>query len=153
MATFKFPLEPVLGVRKRSENQQQIVFATAMARLQAEQRTCDDLFRRRLDMHGRLRASHGEMDVEELRMTYAHCDFLERAIKAQQAVIERFRLAAEVERAKLVEFTKQKKILETLKSQRYDAFVAEAAAAEQRESDDINARRYDRATANRETPV
>ena len=38
-------------------------------------------------------------------------------------------------------------ILETLREHRHETFVLEAASTEQRENDEINARRFDRATA------
>ena len=79
-----------------------------------------------------------------MRATYAHCEYLDREIVNQHAVVDRVRETAELERAKLIDLTKDKKVLETLKTRRSEAFEAEAAAIEQNQLDDINARIFDR---------
>jgi flagellar export protein FliJ len=69
----------------------------------------------------------------------------------QGALVADLRRVAERERTRLLEKTKDKKILQTLREQRHDAFTRAAATADQAETDEINARRFDRATAPRET--
>jgi flagellar export protein FliJ len=151
MPRFVFQLEPVLGFRKRREDAQQVVLGAALAKLRQAERVCDDYFSRRNGMRDRILNHHAEMDTDELRMSYQHCEYLDRAIEEQQKVIAHLFYAAEEERAKLIVLTKEKKILETLKERRREAFYAEIGAAEQREGDDINARRYDRGGTSRET--
>ena len=56
------------------------------------------------------------------------------------------RRIADGERSALLEKAKATKILETLRERRRNAFDLEAASIEQREMDEINARRFDRAT-------
>ena len=151
MARFIFRLEPVLHHRERIEMERQRVFAAAMTRLADLERERDATIVRRNDMRDRLRFNHAAMESEELRATYAHCDYLDRFIVEQLGLIALARAEADAERARLVEATKEKKILETLKERRRETFVTKAAAIEQRETDDINARRFDRALSNRET--
>jgi len=103
-------------------------------------------------MRSRLLLHHSEMNSVELRATYAHCDYLDRSIVSQQRVIDQARVVADQERAKLVLKSKDKKVLATLKERRRETFEFELAALEQRESDDINSRIFDRATTLRETP-
>jgi flagellar export protein FliJ len=150
MAQFTFPLDPVLQLRKRREDEQQVVFAAAMQRVYDAEWLLNDYRNRRDAMRARISAGHAVMSVDELRAAYAHCEYLDRAMGTQQGVVENLRRAAESERAALLEKTKEKKILETLREHRRVAFVLEADAAEQRENDETNARRFDRATA-RET--
>jgi flagellar export protein FliJ len=152
MARFAFNLEPVLQHRDRLEKEQQVHLAVALTRVREAERYRDALLRRREDMRERLREYHAGMDVVELRATYAHCDFLDREIVNQEAVIERVRADAEDERAKLVTKTMDKKVLETLKTRRREIFDIEVASDEQRTLDDINARIFDRALRHRETP-
>jgi flagellar export protein FliJ len=153
MQPFRFALDAVLGFRRRCENEQQVVLAAFLAKMQAAQDACDEYGRRRDVLRGRLQAAHATMDSDELRMTYAHCDYLDRSIVRQRELVESMRFDVEIERAKLLELTKGRKILETLKERRREAYDAEAAALEQRESDEINARRYDRAHIRREIPT
>ena len=73
--------------------------------------------------------------------------------RSSSGSVDRLDIEADTERAKLDrEVTKDKKILATLKERRRETFEAEAAAVEQRESDEINSRRFDRAPTTRETP-
>ena len=144
MPRFAFRLDPVLDYRQRLEDEQQIVFAAALSAQRSAEAQRDDFIARRTDIRARLVAHHNEMDMVELRATYAHCDFLDRSIVAQQRVVEETRAKAEQERAKLVVKTKDKKILAVLKERRRETFESEAAATEQRESDEINSRYFDR---------
>ena len=151
MPRFAFRLDPVLDFRQRLEDEQQIVLAAAVSVLRSAEAQRDDYIARRAEMRERLVARHGEMDDIELRATYAHCDFLDRSIVAQQRAVDQAREKADQERVKLIVKAKDKKVLAVLKERRREIFEAEAAATEQRESDEINARRFDRVTASRES--
>lgn len=151
--TFVFNLEPVLAHRERREKEQQLVLATALMKVRDAERYRDDLIARRDALRQRLHDHHAEMELTELRAAYAHCDYLDREIVAQYEVVSRLSLAAEAERMKLVAATKDKKVLETLKTRRRETFEADAATVERNALDDINARTFDRAQAtHRETP-
>jgi flagellar export protein FliJ len=150
MARFTFNLQPVLGHRERLEAEQQVVLAVAMTHVRDAERYRDALISRRETMRAELNVRHNQMDLVELRATYAHCEYLDREIANQHEVVDRVRQAADVERAKLVRATMDKKVLETLKTRRRETFEAEAAAVEQNQLDDINARIFDRTT--REIP-
>ncbi|MGA2395289.1 MAG: flagellar export protein FliJ [Candidatus Lustribacter sp.] len=152
MPRFAFRLDPVLDYRQRLEDEQQIAFAAALSTLRSAEAVRDDYLTRRAEMRQRLLVHHSEMESVELRATYAHCDYLDRSIVSQERVVEAARAAADQERAKLVLKSKDKKILATLKERRRETFEFELAAREQRESDDINSRVFDRATTLRETP-
>jgi flagellar FliJ protein len=152
MPRFVFRLDPVLDYRQRLEDEQQVVFAAAVSALRLAEAQRDDYIARRAEMRERLFTRHNEMDSIELRATYAHCDFLDRSIVAQQIVVEEKRVKTDQERAKLVVKTKDKKVLAVLKERRRETFEAEATATEQRESDEINSRRFDRVTTIGEYP-
>jgi flagellar FliJ protein len=146
MPKFTFRLDPVLDYRQRLEDEQQIIFAAALSALRSAEAVRDDCIARRADMRERLRLHHSEMESVDLRATYAHCDFLDRSIVAQQRVVDQAKIKADQERAKLVVKTTDKKVLSVLKDRRRETFESEAAASEQRESDEINSRYFDRLT-------
>lgn len=152
MPKFAFRLDPVLDHRQRLEDEQQLVLAAALAALLHAENQRDDYIARRAEMRIRLLERHSEMDSIELRATYAHCDFLDRSIVAQQLVVDECRAQADEERAVLIVKTKDKKILSTLKERRRETFEFEAAASDQRENDEINSRYFDRVTTTREIP-
>ena len=88
---------------------------------------------------------HAHFDAETLRSTYTHLDYLDRAIVASLQRVEACAAETERARARLVDAAKDRKVLETLKERRREAFQLDAALADQRELDDQNARLFDRA--------
>lgn len=146
MPKFVFRLDPVLDYRQRLEDEQQVALAAAISALRSAEAVRDDYMNRRAEMRSRLLLRHAEMESVELRATYAHCDFLDRSIVAQQRVVAEAKAKADLERTKLVVKTKDKKVLSVLKDRRRELFDSEAAAADQRENDEINSRSYDRLT-------
>jgi flagellar export protein FliJ len=150
MARFTFRLDPVLAHRRRLEDEQQLVLATALHKVVEAERLRNDYVARRDAMRERITHEHAAMGVDELRAIYAHCEYLDRAIETQQRVVVEARRIADGERAALLEKARDTKILETLREHRRVAFELETASLEQREIDETNARRFDRTTV-RET--
>lgn len=151
MARFVFQLDPVLDYRQRLEDEQQIALAAAVSAQRSAEAQRDDYIARRNAMRDRLVKYHRDMNSIELRATYAHCDFLDRAIVEAQRVVDKLRKKTDEERAKLIVKTKDKKIIATLKDRRREQFDADIAAYDQRESDEINSRSFDRTTTVRES--
>ena len=142
---FKFRLEPVLGHRERVERERAADHGRALADQATAQRMLDDILEQRDELRARVVREHARFDSDTLRATYTHLDYLDRAIVAAQQRADA--CAAETERARrvLVEAARDRKVLETLKERRREAFARDAALAEQRELDDMNARLFDRA--------
>jgi flagellar biosynthesis chaperone FliJ len=130
MSRFRFRLQPVLDVRERVQDERQRDLAlkkrdlveaeTALAALEAD----------RDDQRAALVRGHRAIEDQAVRVS-ACGDEVDRA------------------KAKLVAANTDRKVLETLRTRRRDAFNAEVAQAEQREVDDQNARRYGRAQTER----
>ncbi len=142
---FKFSLQPVLEQRKRVEEEKQQAVAQRQRELdrsEAELKRLNDDFRSSSDS---LRTNHRGLDGEQLRLHYAHLQFLDRAITAQIRVVAERRLTLDRARNDLLEASKERKVVEKLKERRHEAFVAEELRIEQNELDDGNARRYGRA--------
>lgn len=152
MAKFAFRLDPVLDHRQRLEDEQQRAFAVALSVQRKAEAVRDDYIGRRAAMREKLQKEHGTMDSIDLRASYAHCDYLDRSIVAQQLVIDAARVEVDKERAKLVLKVQDKKVLEVLKGRRRETFELEAATLEQAEADEINSRHYQRVTTSEEKP-
>ncbi len=145
---FTFELQPVLSHRERIEHERAAEHSRALEDQLRAERTRDELCTKRDALRARLVGEHAGFDVETLRSTYLHLDYLDRAIVAAQQRCDA--RAAETERARqrLVDAAKDRKVLETLKDRRREAFELEASLAEQRELDDQNARAFERAQPN-----
>ena len=137
---FAFALQPVLEHRKRIEDQKQQVVAV-------RQRAWDDA-RHELDrLNDEFRANardlrerHRELGVEELRLHYAHLQFLDRTIDSQIKVLAERQVALDRARKDLIAASKNRKVVDKLKERRRSAFIAEELRVEQIELDDGNAR-------------
>jgi flagellar FliJ protein len=142
---FRFALQPVLDLRERLEQEKQQALAV---RQRAHDEAKNEL--QRLDEEFRssaleLRAQHRAFDAEALRMHYAHLQFLDRAIDAQQKLLAERRAAVDRARTELLAASKDRKVVDRLRVRRHEAHVAEEMRIEEREIDDNNARRYGRA--------
>ena len=146
MKGFRFRLDPVLGHRERVEHERAGEHARALAAQLAAERARDDAVRpARRDARASLRDGHAALDAETLRATYAHLGYLDRAIRAAQQRADACAAETARSQARLIEAARDRKVLETLKDRRREAFAHEASLAEQRELDDQNARLFDRA--------
>lgn len=149
MRKFKFALDPVLGHRERIEEEKQQTLAARQLELQAAE---DELARLNGDFKRFstvLREDHATLATEELRWHYAHLEFLDRCITMQYGVISQRRVAVDRARLDLIEASKERKVMEKLKSKRFQEHRALEAAFEQRELDDANNRRQNQNIAAR----
>jgi flagellar export protein FliJ len=146
MPQFVFSLQRALEFRERREQECQLAYATANLAMQRATEVRDRWGQRREELHLMIREHHAELDAMALTMTFAHCEYLERQIRAQETLIARLQGEAQEALARLLDAVKERQVLATLKDRRREAFEIELAAREQRELDDLNARRYDRAS-------
>jgi flagellar FliJ protein len=149
---FRFRLDPVLHHRERLERERAGEHAHKLAARIAAEQARDDLIARRDAARDRLIREHATFDVVELRATYVHLDYLDRAIVAAQQKVDAAAAEAERARTKLVAAARDRQVLDTLKERRREAFVLEENRVEQRELDDLNARLFDRITAEGTSP-
>jgi flagellar FliJ protein len=150
MARFRFRLQPVLDVRNRIQDERQRELALKARDLSDAEAALHALQHDRETQRQELAVNHRSFGVDALRATYAHLAFLDRAIEDQTVRVAA--CADEVARAQgaLIAANTDRKVIETLRTRRYEAFTADAALVDQREVDDQNARRYGRSQIARE---
>ncbi len=142
---FTFRLAPVLAQRERVEQERASDHARALTLQLAAQRMYDDIVERRDGLRLRLVREHAQFDADTLRASYTHLDYLDRAIVAAQQRVDECLAATELARQRLVDAARDRKMIETLKERRHEAFRLDADRADQRELDDQNARLFERA--------
>jgi len=145
MKKFAFALQPVLEHRERIEDEKQQVVAMrqrAVDEAERDLRRLDDEFRTNST---ELRTKHKDLDADELRLFYAHLQYIDRCIVAQIRVVAERRVELDRARTDLLAASKDRKVVEKLKDRRREAHVLEEMRLEQNELDDTNARRYSRA--------
>ena len=141
---FRFRLDPVLTHRERIEHERAAEHGRALAEQLAAEQLRDRLLSNRDELRERLVLEHAAFDAETLRTTYTHLDYLDRAIVAAAKRVDACAAVTERARARLVDAAKDRKVLDTLKERRREAFDLESALADQRELDDQNARQFGR---------
>jgi flagellar FliJ protein len=141
---FNFRLQPVLGHRERIEQVRAGEHAQALSDQLVAQRAHDELLDKRDALRNELVLDHAHFDAESLRATYAHLDYLDRAIVGSQQRVEACVAETEGARQRLVDAAKDRKVLETLKERRHEAHRLDEAISDQRELDDNNARAFER---------
>lgn len=144
MKKFRFALQPVLDQRERIEDEKQQVVAQkrrALDEAEAELKRLNAEFRENTES---LRRRHKSLTGDELRLIYAHLQFIDRCTVQQIHVVAERRVALDRARVDLLAASKERKVVEKLKERRKTAHDTEAARVEQNELDDGNARRYGR---------
>ena len=145
MKKFAFALQPVLEHRERIEDEKQQTLAVrqrAVDEAERELKRLNDEFRTNT---AELRTKHKDLDADELRLYYAHLQFIDRCIVAQIRVVAERRVELDRARTDLLVASKDRKVVEKLKDRRREAHELEEMRVEQNELDDTNARRYSRA--------
>jgi flagellar FliJ protein len=144
MSRFRFKLQPVLDVRERIQDERQRELALKLRDLTQAEAVIAGLQHDRETQRDALTRDHRSFNVDELRAAYAHLAYLDRSIEDQAVRVAACSDEVARAQAKLVSANTDRKVLETLRTRRHDAFCADAALVEQREVDDQNARRYGR---------
>lgn len=144
---FRFTLQPLLEQRERTEDERQQVLAMRQLALDAARRELE-----RLDGEFRtsalsLRTRHSGLDAEELRLHYAHLQYLDRAIVAQIRTVAERQVEFDRARSELLDASKERKVVDKLKERRRQTHIDEEARVEQSELDDGNSRQYGRTIA------
>ena len=145
MKKFAFVLQPVLDHRERIEDEKQQVVAVRQRAVDEAER---DLKRLNDDFRSNsteLRNKHKDLAADELRLYYAHLQYIDRCIVAQIRVVAERRVELDRARTDLLAASTDRKVVEKLKDRRREAHALEEMRLEQNELDDTNARRYSRA--------
>lgn len=142
MARFVFKLEPVLGMRRREEQQRQKVLAGILreqAALETAYREAEQLaLSEEQDLRDRL--GHGPVDLRGARTqgnAIVHARSRARLIALKLTGVMK---QAEQARRSLAEAVAERRAVELLRERQYEAWRAGVQAAERREMDEIAAR-------------
>jgi flagellar FliJ protein len=138
---FRFRLDPVLELRTRAEEEKRLAVAAAERTLRGEQARLDELSEEYAERSRTLRERHRTLDGLTLHATYARIDFVSRQMTLQQAAVAAARATLARVRAELLAASRERKVLETLRNRKRDAFDAALRHREQQELDEANLRR------------
>ncbi len=143
MARFRFPMQNILNMKEKLEEQAKNEYGQANARLLAEEKKLEQL-------NNRLEAARLQLKnvlIEILSMTEIHkrenaIVILKGYVKQQQLVVKRCEKEVEIAREKLTEAMKERKIFEKLREKAFEEFIKEEGRREQKEVDEFMSYRY-----------
>lgn len=143
MVRFRFPMQNILNMKEKLEEQAKNEYGQANARLLAEEKKLEQL-------NNRLEAARLQLKnvlIEILSMTEIHkrenaIVILKGYVKQQQLVVKRCEKEVEIAREKLTEAMKERKIFEKLREKAFEEFIKEEGRREQKEVDELMSYRY-----------
>ena len=138
MAVFKYKLQNVLDIKLRMEDQARAVFASAQAKLNAEEEKRDLLIARRIEYEEEgKRMRESVLNVIEMRDNTRAIDNIKEQIVAQEKNVEQAAKVVEQARIRLTDAMQERKIHERLKENSFEEFEQEINAAESKEIDEL----------------
>ncbi len=148
MPKFRFKLQPVLHQRRGKEDTLKKELADIKRLFETEKGVLEELRRKLLDLHAKLREKQKSLlDPSEAVAYSNYIDKVEQEIELQ--IVKLTDIANKVKRVqeRLIEASKDKKILEKLYDKQYEEFKRELEQVEQNLIDEIATIRHNRRKA------
>lgn len=143
MARFRFPMQNILNMKEKLEEQAKNEYGQANARLLAEEKKLEHLNNRLEDARLQLKNVLREvLSMTEIHKRENAVVILKGYVKQQQLVVKRCEKEVEIAREKLTEAMKERKIFEKLREKAFDEFMKEEGRREQKEVDELMSYRY-----------
>ena len=144
MKQFQFRLQKVMETTQTKEEVKKRELAVALGRLRENEAQLEKLLDS-LEQHIKHYESccnRSAFKVSELRNLSGYTEKLRQDIQAQVKKIAQLTETARLIRKKLMEITKDKKVLEKLKDRKYEEFKKKLRSMEQKFMDEVSARSY-----------
>lgn len=145
MARFIFPLQNILNMKEKLEEQAKNEYSQANLRLREAEEEEMRLRNRESDAETELAGKLNEtLDVREIRQAEDAVEILKMYVKQQHLVVIARNRDVEIAREKLNEAMKERKTFEKLREHAFEDFVKEQNLAEQKEIDELVSYRHGR---------
>lgn len=144
MKQFQFRLQKVMETTQTREEIKKRELAKAMGILMDNETLMDNMLRELEDHlnHYTSCRQRSTLRVSELRTMSNYTEKMRQEIQIQTKKIAQLNEAVRQHREKLLEITKDKKVLEKLKDKRYEEFKKKLRSMEQKFMDEVSARAY-----------
>jgi len=140
---FKFDMETVLNYRVQIEEQRQLAFSNAVKSLQAARVVLADLQKERNELiHNFTKIQKKSLRSDVIQRHFAFIEYLKGKEEKQMAVIQKMEEDANEKRRLLLDAMKKRKIMDTLREKKFDAYLQDMAAKERKEMDDFTIMKF-----------
>ena len=145
MARFIFPLQNILNMKEKLEEQAKNEYSQANMRLHEAEDEEERLRQREADAEEDLKNILAEsLDVMEIKKKEDAVEILKVYVKEQHLVVIQRARDVEIAREKLNDAMKERKTFEKLREHAFEDFVKEQNLAEQKEVDELVSYRHGR---------
>lgn len=143
MARFRYRMQNILDVKEKLETQAKNEFAIAAAKEREEEAKLIELKERRDAYEARLKELVGEkLDIRSIKEAEDAVEIIKYYVRGQELNLAAARQELEVARQKLTAAMQDRKTHERLKEKQFEEFVAEEAAKESKEIDELVSYRF-----------
>lgn len=143
MARFRYRMQNILTVKEKLETQAKNEFAIAAAVVAEEEEKLEALYKRREEYSELLkRLQQGNLDFKQIKEATQAYDAMKYLIEDQKKVLDRAEKALELKRVALAEAMQEVKTHEKLKEKEFNQFMADEAAKESKEIDELVSYRF-----------
>ena len=135
---FRFNLETLLKYRTMIEEKAVLEFSEKVRILEKEKGVLEGSSRQRGTMMMQfLESKGGDLSAADISTFFSYLHELKRKEQEQEAVVRRSAAEVEQKRKALVEAMKKRKVMETLRDKRYQAYRADQGLREFKELDEM----------------
>ena len=138
MKKFIYPLQNVLNLKEKIESQEKALFRTAMLELRTEREKLQVLEQRKDAYEEQLRENvSARLDLLTVKTNKEAVEIMKDKIKQQLGQVRKAERHLEVARNRLEEAMKERKTLEKLKEDAFEAYKKEYESEERKEVDEL----------------
>lgn len=135
---FKFDMEAVLHYRLQIEEQCQLAFSHAVKCLQSAKSVLADLREQRNKLIREFNKMQGEtLRADVIQRHFAFIEYLKGKEEKQMALICKMEEEANEKRRLLLDAMKKRKVMDSLREKKLDAYLQDMAAKDRKELDDF----------------
>lgn len=143
MAKFVYRMQNILDIKYKLEESAKQEYADARIKLNAEEEKLGELFERKDEYYrAYLEAINGKLDYLEIENCGNAMDIMDDLIEQQNNVIKQCSKQLEKARMKLNKEMQERKMHEKLKEKKFDEFMIELNATENKETDEVVSYRF-----------
>ncbi len=143
MAKFIFPMESILQIKCKLEDQAKVEYSNQMARLRQEEEKLERLRSRRDTLQDMLTGLVSDvLDILRIRQLEDGVENIKYNMKLQKVVILNQQKRVDQAREKLQEAMKERKTYEKLRENAFEEFKKEVNAEEQKEINELVSFRF-----------
>jgi flagellar FliJ protein len=137
MARFVFKLQPVLNVKRQVEDNIKNELGKAVRKLEEEKQKLTALVNALDGIVAEFNDKTRKTTVSKLILYNAYLSLLDLKIKQQKVNVNKASVNVDKIREELILAMKERKIMEKLKERRYELFLNDQKAAEQKTNDEL----------------